>query len=140
MRYAASFTVHTPSTPSTRINITPVARREEAIQRGLKRRLEQLSEERERRARAAAAADEDFSAEFLTMARQVFDMIDVDESGYLDKDEIIDAVRANKQVINFLQTCGNQNLMYLLEPARLQQALAVLDTDRDGQIDASEWC
>ena len=129
-----------PSTPSTRINITPVARREEAIQRGLKRRLEQLSEERERRARAAAAADEDFSAEFLTMARQVFDMIDVDESGYLDKDEIIDAVRANKQVINFLQTCGNQNLMYLLEPARLQQALAVLDTDRDGQIDASEWC
>ena len=92
MRYAASFTVHTPSTPSTRINITPVARREEAIQRGLKRRLEQLSEERERRARAAAAADEDFSAEFLTMARQVFDMIDVDESGYLDKDEIIDAV------------------------------------------------
>ena len=91
MRYAASFTVHTPSTPSTRINITPVARREEAIQRGLKRRLEQLSEERERRARAAAAADEDFSAEFLTMARQVFDMIDVDESGYLDKDEIIDA-------------------------------------------------
>ena len=140
MRCAASFTVHTPSTPSTRINITPVARREEAIQRGLKRRLEQLSEERERRARAAAAADEDFSAEFLTMARQVFDMIDVDESGYLDKDEIIDAVRANKQVINFLQTCGNQNLMYLLEPARLQQALAVLDTDRDGQIDASEWC
>ena len=92
VRYAASFTVHTPSTPSTRINITPVARREEAIQRGLKRRLEQLSEERERRARAAAAADEDFSAEFLTMARQVFDMIDVDESGYLDKDEIIDAV------------------------------------------------
>ena len=140
MRYAASSTVHLPSTPSTRINITPVARREEAIQRGLKRRLEQLSEERERRARAAAAADEDFSAEFLTMARQVFDMIDVDESGYLDKDEIIDAVRANKQVINFLQTCGNQNLMYLLEPARLQQALAVLDTDRDGQIDASEWC
>ena len=140
MRYAASFTVHPPSTPSTRINITPVARREEAIQRGLKRRLEQLSEERERRARAAAAADEDFSAEFLTMARQVFDMIDVDESGYLDKDEIIDAVRANKQVINFLQTCSNQNLMYLLEPARLQQALAVLDTDRDGQIDASEWC
>ena len=41
-----------PSTPSTRINITPVARREEAIQRGLKRRLEQLSEERERRALA----------------------------------------------------------------------------------------
>ena len=49
-------------------------------------------------------------------------------------------VKANKKVINFLQTCGNQNLMYLLEPARLQQALAVLDTDRDGQIDASEWC
>ena len=26
------------------------------------------------------------------MARQVFDMMNVDESGYLDKDEIIDAV------------------------------------------------
>ena len=108
MRYAASFTVHTPSTPSTRVNITPVARREEAIQRGLKRRLEQLSEERERRARAAAAADEDFSAEFLTMARQVFDMIDVDESGYLDKDEIIGTVKADKKVINFLQPAATR--------------------------------
>ena len=112
---------------------------EEAIQRGLSRRLEQLSEERERRARIAAAADEDFSVEFLTMARAVFEMIDEDESGYLDKQEIIEAVQANKKVITFLQTCGNQNLMYLLEPSRLQQALAVLDSDRDGQIDASEW-
>ena len=44
---------------------------EEAIHRGLKKRLEQLADERERRERAAAAADEEFSAEFLNMARKV---------------------------------------------------------------------
>ena len=59
MRYAASFTVHTPSTPSTRINITPVARRETAINRGLAKRLKDLEKERERRERAAAAAEAD---------------------------------------------------------------------------------
>ena len=43
--------------------------------------------------RAAAAADEEFSAEVLTMARAVFDMIDKDQSGTLTKKEIVDAVR-----------------------------------------------
>ena len=35
--------------------------------------------------------------------------------------------------------CGNKNLQYLLVPNRLEAALAVLDTDRDGHIDACEW-
>ena len=46
--------------------------------------------------RAAAAADEEFSAEFLTMARAVFDMIDKDQSGTLTKKEIVDAVANDK--------------------------------------------
>ena len=88
VRYAASFTVHPPSTPSTRINITPVARREQAIQRGLSKRLAQLAAERERRERAAAKADAEFSAEFLSMARKCFDLIDKDGSGTLEKPEM----------------------------------------------------
>ena len=44
---------------------------ETAINRGLAKRLEQMAKERERRERAAAAADEEFSAEFLNAAREV---------------------------------------------------------------------
>ena len=76
--------------------MTPDARRETAINRGLAKRLEQMAKERERRERAAAAADEEFSAEFLTAARKVFQMIDDDDSGTLEKAEIVTAVRANK--------------------------------------------
>ena len=45
-----------------------------------------------------------------------------------------------QKVIKFLINCGNKNLQYLLVPARLEAALAVLDTDRDGHIDMVEWC
>ena len=93
---------------------------EEAINRGLAKRLEQLADERERRERAARAEDEAFSAEFLSMARMVFDMIDVDQSGSLDKAEVVKAVKTDKKVISFLTNCGNQNLQYLLVPARLE--------------------
>ena len=104
-----------------------------AIQRGLAKRLEQLAIERERRDRAAMAADEEFTTEFLNAAREVFIMarepapiaafkakpsrarerrknrdsrvvcsqIDVDESGDLEKAEIIDAVKNN-------QACGRR--------------------------------
>jgi Ca2+-binding EF-hand superfamily protein len=112
---------------------------EEAIQRGLSKRLEQLAVERERRERAARAEDEAFSAEFLNAARQVFLMIDVDNSGSLDKAEVVKAVKTDKKVINFLVNCGNQNLQYLLVPARLEAALQTLDTDRDGEINMPEW-
>ena len=66
-------------------------------------------------------------------------MIDEDESGTLEKQEVVDAVRADKKVTNFLTDCGNKNLQYLLVPSRLEATLAVLDTDRDGHIDAVEW-
>ena len=112
---------------------------EAAINRGLAKRLEQMAEERSRRERAAAKADEEFSADFLSMARQVFDMIDKDQSGFLDKAEVVAAVRADKEVIAFLTNCGNKNLQYLLVPSRLESALAQLDSDRDGEIDANEW-
>ena len=113
---------------------------EQAIQRGLSKRLAQLAAERERRERAAAKADAEFSAEFLSMARKCFDLIDKDGSGTLEKPEIVQAVRADKEVINFLTNCGNKNLQYLLVPSRLDAALNAMDTDRDGHIDADEWC
>jgi Ca2+-binding EF-hand superfamily protein len=80
--------VRSPSTPSTHY-----ARREEAINRGLSKRVEQLKVEQERRERAAQRADEEFSVEFLNAARAVFRMIDADGSGTLEKAEVVDAVR-----------------------------------------------
>ena len=68
--------------------MTPDARRDEAISRGLAKRLEQLAAERERRERAAEKADAEFSVEFLNAARKCFEMIDVDESGTLEKAEM----------------------------------------------------
>ena len=43
-------------------------------------------------------------------------------------------------MIDFLTNCGNKNLQYLLVPARLDSALAQMDTDRDGEFSLSEWC
>ena len=120
--------------------ITPDARRETAINKGLAKRLEQLAIERERRERAALRDDAEFSTEFLNAARRCFEMIDKDESGTLEKEEVVVAIRGNKKVINFLVNCGNKNLQYLLVPARLDAALNAMDTDRDGHIDADEWC
>ena len=73
--------------------VTPDARREEAINRGLSKRVEQLKVEQDRRERAAQRADEEFSVEFLNAARAVFRMIDADGSGTLEKAEVVDAVR-----------------------------------------------
>ena len=131
-------------TPSTRrlldiVSLVDLRTGEEAINRGLAKRLDQLANERERREKAARAEDENFSVEFLSAARKVFEMIDVDESGTLEKEEVVVAIRANKKVINFLVNCGNKNLQYLLVPARLEAALAAMDTDHDGTIDADEW-
>ncbi|KAH8057468.1 hypothetical protein JL721_9717 [Aureococcus anophagefferens] len=112
---------------------------ETAINRGLSKRLDQLEDERERRNRAARSEDKEFSMAFISMAREVFDMIDVDQSGSLDKGEVVRAVKTDKKVISFLVNCGNENLQYLLVPERLEHALQVLDTDRDGEINAPEW-
>ena len=95
--------------------------------------------ERERRERAALRADAEFSTEFLNAARKVFQMIDDDGSGTLEKQEIVTAVKCNQRVIKFLVNCGNPNLQYLLVPARLESALVQMDTDRDGHIDEGEW-
>ena len=45
-----------------------------------------------------------------------------------------------QEVIKFLTDCGNKNLQHLLVPSRLESALAQMDTDHDGTIDADEWC
>ena len=111
---------------------------EEAINRGLAKRLQQLADERERRERAALAADAEFTAEFLSAARAVFNMIDVDESGDLEKEEIVIAVKSNQKVIKFLVNCGEENLQFLLHPPRLQKALEILDTDKSGEVDRDE--
>ena len=71
-----------------RRGMTPDARRDEAISRGLAKRLEQLAAERERRERAAEKADAEFSNEFLNAARKCFEMIDDDQSGTLEKAEM----------------------------------------------------
>ena len=124
----------------TRFSLFDVRTGEAAIYRGLEKRTADLKAEQERRAKAAAAADEEFSAEFLSAARKVFEMIDVDNSGTLTKQEIITAVKENKEVKMFLANCGNENLQYLLVPSRLNHALSVLDKDGDDEIDANEWC
>ena len=76
------------SSPRTPGSLVDVRTGEEAINRGLAKRLAQLAAERERRERAAEKADAEFSVEFLNAARKCFEMIDVDESGTLEKAEM----------------------------------------------------
>ena len=102
--------------------------------------MSQLQDEQERRAKAAAAENAAFSAEFLGAARRVFAMIDVDNSGTLTKEEIKRSVKSDKEVIDFLKDCGEENLQFLLEPKRLDRALNALDTSQDGEVDVDEWC
>jgi hypothetical protein len=59
------------SSPRTPGSLVDVRTGEEAINRGLAKRLQQLADERERRERAALAADAEFTAEFLSAARAV---------------------------------------------------------------------
>ena len=79
------------------------------------------------------------TAEFLNAARQCFQMIDKDNSGTLTKVEIVKAIAEDKDVVKFLRTCGEENLQFLLQPARLEKALDVLDTSKDGEVDIDEW-
>ena len=66
-------------------------------------------------------------------------MIDKDQGGSLSKAEIVEAVKSDQEVITFLTTCGEENLQFLLHPPRLQKALEILDTDKSGEVDESEW-
>ena len=65
-------------------------------------------------------------------------MIDKDGGGTLSTDEIVTAVKEDKEVIKFLETCGEPNLQFLLQPKRLERALKVLDTSNDGEVDVDE--
>ena len=65
-------------------------------------------------------------------------MIDTDGGGSLSTDEIVRAVKEDAKVIKFLKNCGEDNLQFLLHPPRLQKALAILDTDKSGEIDIDE--
>ena len=49
------------------------------------------------------------------------------------------AVKSDKEVIDFLKTCGEPNLVALTQPARLSKALDMLDTSKDGEMDMDEW-
>ena len=58
----------------------------------------------------------------LGAARRVFAMID-DNSGTLTKEEIKRSVKSDKEVIDFPDDRGEENLQFLLEPKRLDRAL-----------------
>ena len=111
---------------------------EAAIETALKAKLAQRAADRERRAKEAAAEIAAFTAEFLNAARKVFEMIDKDDSGALAKAEIVEAVKSDEEVKDFLQNCGEENLQFLLKPKRLDHALQQLDTDNSGEVDVEE--
>ena len=78
-------------------------------------------------------------AEFKNAARKCFQLIDKDQGGTLSHEEIVEAVKSDKEVIKFLTTCGDENLSFLLHPPRLKKALEALDEDKSGEIDIEEW-
>ena len=85
-----------------------------------------MAEERERRERAAAAADAQFSKEFLEAAMKVFDLIDVNGDESLTQDEVLKAVKSDRRVIDFLKARGG----VCLSSARVWGAPLVLGARR----------
>ena len=122
---------------STRLTFI-YTRREDAIAKALQKKLEQRRAMREANAEAFRKEIEEFTANFLNAAREAFALIDKDDSGSLSKTEIVRAVREDRPVIDFLRNCGEENLQFLLQPARLEKALAQLDTDNSGEVDIDE--
>jgi Ca2+-binding EF-hand superfamily protein len=110
-----------------------------AINQGLDKRLWQIDEQRARKEVEDEMAKQEFAADFLSAARKVFEMIDTDRSGTLEKEEIVRAVETNEEVIKFLQSCKEPNLEVLLDPLRRDEALSILDTSRNGELDIDEW-
>ena len=76
----------------------------------------------------------------MNAARDVFIMMDKDDSGTLTKEEILHAVKTEDEVQKFLISCGNPNLADLMVPSKLERTLAELDTDKSGEVDLPEWC
>ena len=112
--------------------------REECIEIALKNKLADRAAKRSLDAARAAKEIEEFTNEFKNAARECFQMIDTDGGGSLSTDEIVRAVKEDAKVIKFLKNCGEDNLQFLLHPPRLQKALAILDTDKSGEIDIDE--
>ena len=112
---------------------------ETCIEIALQNKLEQRAAAREAQAKAAQKEIAEFTGEFLSAARQCFQLIDKDCGGSLSKSEIVEAVKTDQEVIRFLTTCGEENLQFLLHPPRLQKALEILDTDNSGEVDEKEW-
>ena len=75
----------------------------------------------------------------MEAAQRCFELIDKDDSGALTKEEIVVAVKSDKEVVDFLKTCGEPNLVALTQPASLSKALDMLDTSKDGEMDMDEW-
>ena len=90
-------------------------------------------------AKAAQKEIEEFTLDFKNAARRCFELIDKDGGGTLSITEIVEAVKSDQEVISFLKTCGEENLMFLLHPPRLKKALEDLDTDGSGEVDVDEW-
>ena len=111
---------------------------EECIEVALSAKLEQREAKREAQAKAAAAEVAAFTLDFKNAARRCFELIDKDEGGTLDKGEIVRAVKEDAEVISFLETCGEENLQFLLVPDRLEASLDALDTSKDGELDIDE--
>ena len=133
------------STPSTRRGSASarltgrLLRREACIESALANKLAERAARRELQAKAAQKEIEEFTAEFKSAARRCFQLIDKDGGGTLSHDEIVEAVKTDQEVISFLKTCGEENLMFLLHPPRLKKALEALDADGSGEIDVDEW-
>ena len=115
-----------------------VPRREECIEIALKNKLQQRAAKREADAKRAQKEIAEFTGQFLSAARRCFELIDKDGGGTLSTAEIVEAVKSDAEVIDFLKNCGEENLQFLLHPPRLKKALAVLDEDKSGEIDVEE--
>ena len=115
-----------------------VPRREECIEIALKNKLAERAAKRELDALAAQREIAEFTGDFLNAARKCFELIDKDGGGTLSTAEIVNAVKTDEEVIKFLRNCGEENLQFLLQPARPQEGLEVLDEDGSGEIDIDE--
>ena len=77
---------------------------EAAIESALKNKLEAKKKAREAAAAAAQREIAEFTAHFMEAAQRCFELIDKDDSGTLTKEEIVVAVKSDKEVIDFLKT------------------------------------
>ena len=112
-----------------RVVADETATKEDTVKKALLSRREQ-----EMQAKNRQVADV-----FLTDAKRIFGLIDVDASGKLAIGEILDAIKTNEKVVQFLKETPNKDLQQFLVPARVNAAMKAIDTDGDGEISLEEW-